>query len=429
MMVRSTRREALGAIAASGLIAAGSRAAADAASTQDDLMRYLDFGAKASGGPGDDACGAWLEDRLRSLGFSTRRQVFEVPFGETTGSVILDDVATPVWCAPTQDAIALEGTPLAHLDDPRGAAGCIAVTTLPFRRWSSASAPPVRQAVARAREAGARALLLVTDGPTGGTIALNLSAGEPPAVPIATVGSRAAAPLLTAAWRRTPASGVIRGRSGRRPAFNVVGETGTQGLRLVFSTPRSGWFACGGERGPGVAVWLALAQWAAAARDVRATFLATSGHEFEGLGAERYLAEQAPAPEDVDLWVHLGANLATRDARDLGADLQFLPSVDPQHYLVGHAGIRTVAETAFSGLPGLDRAFDPRGGAAGELQTLIDHGYRRLLGVFGAHRLHHTEIDDARSLSADQVRQVGSAFMAVLDAVRLQPGSATDAAL
>lgn len=285
MTTGSTRREALGVIAGSGLVVRQTRSADIAAdAVPGDLARYLDLGSKASGGPGDEACGAWLEARLQALGYATRRQAFQVPLGETSGALTIAGVETPMWCAPTQSALTVRGAPLAHVDDPRGAAGGIAVARLAFRRWSSATAPLVQQAIARAHDAGARALVLVTEGPTGETIALNVPAGDPPPIPIATVGSRLSGPLMAAAWRREPCDGRFGGRVGDRSAFNVIGEAGAEGLRLVISTPRSGWFACGGERGPGVAVWLALAGWAAAARGVRVTFLATSGHEFEGLG-------------------------------------------------------------------------------------------------------------------------------------------------
>lgn len=418
MMWSSTRRDALGAMVASGLMTrAGGSAAEVASTTQADLTRYIDFGIKASGGPGDEACGSWLEERLRTLGMATRRQAFPVPSGETAGVLTAGPVETPIWCPPTQAGLALRSVPIVHLEDPRGAADCVAVARLPFRRWSSAKVPLVRQAARRAHDLGAQALILVTDGPTGETIALNVSEREPTPVPLATVGPRHCDALVAAAWRRETVDAVLPGRAEHRSAFNLVGETGSSGLRLVVSTPRSGWFACGGERGPGVAVWLALARWAASARGVRATFVATSGHEFEGLGAEHYLATEAPSADAVDLWVHLGANLATRDARDLGADLQFLPSGDPQHYLVAHAGVKALAESAFAGVAGLGQAFDPVGGAAGELQTLTDHGYSRLLGVFGAHRLHHTAIDDARSVSPELTRQAGDAFLSILDAV------------
>ena len=40
-----------------------------------DLERYVGFGIKASGGAGDEACGAWLEAELAAAGFATDRGI------------------------------------------------------------------------------------------------------------------------------------------------------------------------------------------------------------------------------------------------------------------------------------------------------------------------------------------------------------------
>ena len=380
-----------------------------------DQQTYLDFGPKASGGPGDTACGDWLESRLAALGFQTRRQTFETPWIDPAGARIeVGPDTIPLWPFPTPDDRAILAGPVAFLGDRDGVAGCIAVHALPFRRWSSAVVPVLRTVVASARAAGATALILITDGPSGETLALNQPAEGAEAFPVATVGPRLAGPLTTAAWARRPATLTLAGPAGRRPAFNLIGEIGSSGPRLVVSTPRSGWFACGGERAPGVACWLALAAEIAARGDIRATLVATSGHEYEGLGAERFLDVEAPRPDEPDLWVHLGANLATRDCHDLGADLAFLDTADPQRFLVAHDAILEQARAAFAGQPGLDSPITPADGLHGELKTLADHGYRRLLGVFGAHRLHHAETDDGRSLSADLTRTVGLALRNVI---------------
>ena len=50
-----------------------------------DLERYVGFGIKASGGSGDEACGAWLEEELAAAGFETERQYFDAPFFEEIG--------------------------------------------------------------------------------------------------------------------------------------------------------------------------------------------------------------------------------------------------------------------------------------------------------------------------------------------------------
>ena len=71
--MRSSRRGFLGGAGLVGLAAAGSPAISaqpddEAAWLQAQLERYHGFGAKASGGQGDNACGAWLEQSLGGWG-------------------------------------------------------------------------------------------------------------------------------------------------------------------------------------------------------------------------------------------------------------------------------------------------------------------------------------------------------------------------
>jgi hypothetical protein len=74
----------------------------------------------------------------------------------------------------------------------------------------------------------------------------------------------------------------------------------------------TGWFRCGAERGPGVALLLRLASDLATSK--RPVWLvATGGHELGHLGMKQALAAgRLPSPEDTAVWVHLGAGIATR---------------------------------------------------------------------------------------------------------------------
>ena len=70
------------------------------------------------------------------------------------------------------------------------------------------------------------------------------------------------APVIEAARHGAAAKLALRGRGGIRAAQNIIGRRVRSGRPwLVVSTPRSGWTDCAGERGPGIAMWLALADW------------------------------------------------------------------------------------------------------------------------------------------------------------------------
>jgi hypothetical protein len=412
------------AVLAGGLLAslaATSRADARrsaASSAASDLTTYIGFGVKASGGAGDTATGSWIEERLAALGLATTRQSFEVPYFDPAVATLQlgANPATfvPLMPAATTSMSGLEAPfaiiPVERLEDTAFEPGSLVAIVLPHRRWSTAAHPMIQNAIATGFARGAGAIMLVTTGPTGEAIALNVAHdAKAYAGPVGILGPNDLAALVKT--RRSPlARFALAGQAGTRAAFNVVANTKTQGAnRIVVSTPRSGWGICAGERGPGVAAFLDLAAWLAQRR-VPATFVCTSGHEFENMGGALFLRERAPKPAEVALWVHLGANLAARDWHETGRGLLPLPSADPQRFLMASADLLPAARSAFAGLPGLENPYELSAEAQGELKEIRAANYTRAIGIFGAHRYHHTPLDDERAVSAALVAPVLAAL-------------------
>ncbi|KRB52619.1 MAG: hypothetical protein IV099_12305 [Phenylobacterium sp.] len=424
--MRPTRRTLLAAPFASSVMTTNAAAAPPPGEHQaaaDALGYFVGQGSKASGGPGDIAVGQWMEAGLRAAGFRTERQVFEAPYfdvaeatlvtGSMTTWVIPQAIVTPTASEGVAGPLRLRSV----LNAAEPADGAIVVLQLPYARWSSAASEAVRNPVNAAIAAGAQAVVLVTTGPTGEALALNADGDKPMfAKPVAIVGSREGGALLRAATAGTEARLTLTGAGGRREAFNVIGRLDRGHRRwLVVSTPRSGWFTCAGERGPGVAVWTLLARWAAKAElPVNVVFVCNSGHEYENFGAARLLDGAAPAPSDTAFWLHLGANVAARDWHEAGSQLSPLPSADPQRFLLTTQGLLPAARQAFSGLPGLETPYPLSDGAAGELTHIAAAGYPRLAGIFGAHRFHHARADDARCVSADLILPAAQACRALI---------------
>ncbi|HRE35919.1 MAG TPA: hypothetical protein PK217_12695, partial [Sphingopyxis terrae] len=72
---------------------------------------------------------------------------------------------------------------------------------------------------------GAKAAVIVTNGPTGKIIALNADGRAPMfAGPVGLLAPADAAPFWEAAMRHAPATVRLTGEGGRRPAFNVIGR-------------------------------------------------------------------------------------------------------------------------------------------------------------------------------------------------------------
>lgn len=394
----------------------------DATWLQVVLERFAGFGIKASGGPGDTASGAWLEGELTARGYRCERQVFEVPFAEVRKATLVagDKVAAvfPQAIVRTTGADGLT-LPLKPAATDGRLDGAIALVVLPFSRWISMAQPPVDLALKDVFDRGAVAAVVVTTGPTGERIGLNVSAANLGfQKPIVILAPREAEPFVAAAKGGATVTLTVDADSGRRPAYNLIARLDRGAAKtLIVTTPRSGWFTCAAERGAGVAVWLSLAHGLAAAKPgVNLEFVATSGHEYIYLGGEQYLAHHAPKPADTRLWVHIGASAAARDWHELGAPRP-LPSADSQRVLTATPDLLDRTRAAFKGLNGLEAVYEAnQANAGGELVNVIEAGYRSAIGLYGGHRFFHTASDDMRCVSGELVQPVARAFRAAIDA-------------
>jgi hypothetical protein len=431
-MIDANRRTLLGAGAL--LTMAGTASAAHASSSgagleaiEADLNRYVKFGVKRAGGPGDTACGEWLAGELEAAGYRVERQTFSAPFfEERKAELSIAGAAAPVYPQPIVIPTGPEGVsgPLVRVDSAGRFAGsmegAIALVDLAHGRWSSLLTPAAKGPIAAAFAAGAKAVVAITNGPTGKLIALNADGRAPMFKgPVALIAPDQADPFLAAAFQRTQAKLVLDGEGGQRPAFNFVGRIDRgRGRWLAISTPRSGWFTCAAERGPGVAVWLHLARWAAKALpDHDLALVCNTGHEYEYLGAAEAMKEIAPPPAQTKFWLHLGANVAARDWHDTAGRPSPLPSVDPQRFLSVSPELLPLARELFAGQTGYEAPVSSKVLAAGELVEVIKSGYAPAAGVFGIHRYHHVAEDDERCLNPAATVAAANAFQAFVQRV------------
>ena len=424
-MTKSTRRGFLAGATALPLAgAANARTAATPGTIAADLSAYIGFGNKRSGGAGDTACGDWLAAELERAGFAVDKLPISVPWFEPGRcEIVAGETRAPLHpqpiVTPTPDG-GVTG-PLVRIDAQGRAdaplAGVIALVDLPYGRWSSALAKPVRAPVDAAFAGGAKAAVIVTNGPTEQVIALNAGGGAPMfAGPVGLLAPAIAAPFLSAAMAHAPARVTLAGRGGRRAAFNLIGRLDRgKGRWIAVSTPRSGWFGCAGERGGGIAAWLDFARAAPTLLpDHDLAFLCNSGHEYENLGAEEALKAAAPKPAETHFWLHLGANVAARDWHEGLFGLAPLAGVDSQRYLVVSPPLLPAARRLFAGLAGLESPYPSDRLSAGELTAIIAAGYPSVAGVFGVHRYHHVEGDDVRCVDAASVAAATAALRQLL---------------
>lgn len=425
--METTRRTLIAASAIAGALPSAAAAQPSAAHGsavwhQAVLERFHSFGVKASGGPGDEACGAWLEGELTRLGYGSRRQRFDAPFFDVaratlaSGPTTLDVIPQALVVATGAAGVTAR---LRRAEPGVDLSGAIALVVLPFKRWVTLLDPAAGRPIADAFARGARAVALVTTGPTGEAIALNVSphrAGFDR--PVVLLAPKASAPMVAAAAASREATLVVDGRGGQRSAWNLIARLDRGAAQtVVVSTPRSGWFGCTAERGSGVAVWLSVAHaLAASRRRVNIELLCTSGHEYEYLGGEHYLEKIAPAPMKTKLWLHIGASAAARDWHELGGGLRPLPSPETQRVLTATANILHSVRGGFAGISGLEATYlADKASAGGELTNVLAAGYPSLIGLYGGHRYFHTPADDLRCTSGDLVKPVADAFRRTLE--------------
>jgi hypothetical protein len=428
-MKSPSRRELLStaALATAAAPIASSLADVPADSVKRDLERYAGFGIKASGGQGDIACGEWLESELKAQGFTVQRQTISAPFftpgraeltaGSDSAPVIPQAIVRPTSAAGVTGRLVRVNPALPVRDSLSDA---IALIDLPAARHSTALEKIVEDGVKAATAKGARAAILITNGPTYQAIALNADGNKPMFdIPVAVLAPVQALPFLAAAGLGGSGTLFLTGTGGRRDAFNLSGRIDRGKSKwIVVSTPRSGWFTCAGERGPGVAIWLALARWAPKALAAyNLCFVCNTGHEYEYLGAEQALQAIAPKPGETAMWLALGAGIAARDWHELIPPLLPLPSADAQRYLVVSPDILDTARRTFAGQPGIEAPYTVSKFTAGELTPIHEAGYKTLAGFFGIHRFHHTQNDDEKCIVVEPTRQVVGGCQALLQAL------------
>jgi len=286
-----------------------------------DLVLYSNMGDHRTATAVDRKTAEWLAGRLQGAGFKVESHPFFVRqfFPEKVTLAVEGKrvESFPLWPVRATGPVPLPA-PLA----PAAAQGpwtalknCIALVTFP-RAASVNDESGHAELIAGLASAGAVAVIGVTPGETGELVALNSKVGgEPWPVPVAIAGLRDEPMLAAAAGRGATAELLIHGREDPRArAVEVVGRLDRGGRLVVVSTPYSGWFRCAGERGPGIALWLALARWAGRP-NARTSYclVASSGHELDNEGIRLFLQEHAPKPDQVHCWLHLGAGIATFD--------------------------------------------------------------------------------------------------------------------
>ena len=422
------RRTTLALGLATGLPTGMAHAAAGP-SLMDDVRHYAALGPHRTGTPGNLATLDWVEARLRAAGFAVQRQPMRYADQDitrtviATGAVELQGIvqrpACPTGPAGLPAPLVLADEPV----DPARLSGKIAVIRLPYARHSSILEARTARPLKVALGAGCVGLVLVTHGPSGEALALNAPLEHAVArVPTLVIAPRDAGPSVAAAARGDAGRIIVEGAATTASSANIVARRRGKGRAIIVTTPLSGWFGCAGERGSGIAAFLHLAPLLARRYpDADLHFAGLVGHEREYVGGDAYVGAHAPPPDQVRLWVHLGAGFAARDWHEVADGvLAPLPAADAQRYLLAPEAWIGTLRPLLATLPGYQQPYPATiENSVGEARHFIERGYRNMIATIGAHRLHRARTDDASAVDPASLAESWTgwsrALLAIID--------------
>ncbi len=369
-----------------------------------DVEAYVGFGTHRTGSAGDRATSDWLANHWRQLGYEIEQTDVEAPNADTTvarltaGGAVFDGFAQPPLSF-TPDAGVTGKLVRWNAASPADVKGKIAYMHMPRDPSGLTLGGPYRVAFQQAAAAGAIGAVAAMSGPTGEVVAINTPIAMTLGIPVLQLGDKLKPQLDGIADIGQDVTLTVTGPGGTRVGRNTIARYGAEGPWVIVSTPQSGWFTCGGERGPGIAMSRALAEWAIKQNlPVRWLFVATSGHEWTDHGAHIFHDNQAPEPAETALWWHLGASFGARAYDETPGGLVAKDAPNLIRSLMATPDLTPLIERSFAGHPviGAPMPADVTK-ALGEYRLVLEEGYPSGAGFWGGNAHFHTPIDGADS--------------------------------
>jgi hypothetical protein len=294
------------------------------------ISKYDAMGPHRSGSRGDIETSRYITQKMKSLGFDTQTQQFEVPEHSNLNATmhvnneVIDLIVQPKVTGENE----IKGTLIYwsyRLGNPPPTVtnDSIIVIDLPYARYTSFNTYDIRglSQDIQALPSKPLAVVLVTNGATKEVQMLNLHSE------LNLPATFQVAPRFADKLRRAAANvqDVVINSEAKLDvavARNLIATNAQEGPAWVISTPISGWGYSVGERAPGVAAAIDIARWTQCQYPQRKLVVVfTSGHELGNVGSKLFLEQLAPQPKDVSIWLHLGAGWGTRDYQLIGTRL------------------------------------------------------------------------------------------------------------
>ncbi|MGB0922476.1 MAG: hypothetical protein ACPG06_09900 [Alphaproteobacteria bacterium] len=381
-----------------------------------DVKTYVDFGSHHHTGLAADLqVSDWQAEHLAKLGFDVTRSAVPIrQYTSTSADLMVEGQQInihPQWPQPLEH-FSLTAPLTDRITDPQAAIpqGAIALVRVSENTIDTdTNLAQINPAIA----AGAGAIIAISTHETGQFQIGNVSEKLPPfPVPVVLAGERDLPALQAAKEAHLSLQGTFQQVAGQ----SVTGKIDRGRKWIIVSTPQSGWTQCGGERGPGIALFRALASiLAQRPHGPSLCFTSNSGHEFHNLGA-RLLHEtgELPPPEDTALWLHLGAGFASRAWVVDDFNLTF----NEKHagaLFMATPDIVTTLTADFNGL--LAQVTSTDNFNVGEMLAVTAHGYAPAIGIVGKHSHHHIVGDDASTTSPALLERMAHTTLAMTDQI------------
>lgn len=374
------------------------------------VKKYVSLGEHRTGTPTDLATSEWIGKELKSAGFDVKylefpiRQFFpeKVFLAEGKDTIL----AFPLWWINEKINRVVTGTLVDAGKTETFAANSIALIHLPLK---PANANP-KAYVDSLVNLGVTGIVAITDNESGEIEAYNTNKNQQPwRVPVILIAPKDSAKALAFVRSAKSVTLAIHGAFQDVKGRNVYGTIGHGDKYIVVSTPISGWFTCGGERGSGVAIWLGLAKWAATqASDYTFVFTANSGHEHAFKGAHEFLERNAPPTDKTKLWIHFGAGAATLEWKKTANGLVKQTNVDPNRRFFFSDAVKGSFDKSFKNIKAQKILANENPG--GELVYVAQKGYTRFAGVSYVHPFFHVKTDDENTTSPEILEVTAKAF-------------------
>ncbi len=262
----------------------------------DLVAHYAQLGDHRTGTAADRATVDWLVSLLGEKGAEVTRHAYTFPLftGEARGEGSAEGVPLePLYYSATGE----------HSDDDAHVA-CIGFDE---SHGDGTIAQALAKIVQDTRAARARIALVATRSPTGSLCAINRAPQPPGEVAICLAPGRALEQLSRSRAGVRYSATISTGRSENVSAFFACGKS--ERAPLLVTTPLSGWFACAGERGTGLAIAVSVAE--ALSRQVPVLLVIPTGHELGYFGAARFVET---FQQEISGVLHLGSCLADKTA-------------------------------------------------------------------------------------------------------------------